>query len=180
VLRKEDISVDLTNKLSVQNYALGKAIEGVRLIEFDFHVDDGGDFHEIARIKNGVISSLEDFELKQINRSRFNPGLIKAFHLHFKQDEVWAVKPLDRMLVGLLDTRRGSKTEGAQMRFILGGGKSRLLYIPRGVAHGGAVLGRRPVDVLYLVNENFSSTDPDEWRLPWNLLGEEFWQVNRA
>lgn len=178
-LRKEDVSVDLTGKLWVQKYAPGRSIEGVRLIDFDFQVDDGGDFHEIARMRNGVIVGLESFELKQINRSRFNPGLVKAFHLHFKQDEVWVVHPLDRLLVGLVDVRKESRTESARMRFILGGGKSGMLYIPRGVVHGGAVLDHKPVDVFYLVNENFSSTDPDEWRLPWDLLGEDFWQIGR-
>lgn len=178
-LRKEDVTLDLIDKLSLQDYSPGRSIEGVRLIDFDFHVDDGGDFHEIARMRNGVIVGLEGFELKQINRSRFNPGLVKAFHLHLKQDEVWAVHPLDRLLVGLVDTRKGSKTEGTRMRFILGGGKSRMLYIPKGIAHGAAVLDEKPVDVLYLVNENFSPTDPDEWRLPWDLLGRDFWQIGK-
>jgi dTDP-4-dehydrorhamnose 3,5-epimerase len=178
-LRKEDVSSNVSGKLSLQEYKPGKLIKDVRLIDFDLHADDGGDFHEIARLKNGAISGLEAFELRQINRSRFNPGLVKAFHLHMKQDEVWAVHPLDRLLVGLLDVRKSSSTEGTGMRIILGGGKPRLLFIPLGVAHGGMVLDQKPIDVIYLANQNFSPTDPDEWRLPWNILGEDFWQIKK-
>ena len=108
-LRKEDVIPNLAKHLTLQEYKSTKMIEGVRLIEYDFHADDGGDFHELARLKNGLLTNLEAFELKQINRSRFNPGLIKAFHLHMKQDEVWAVHPLDRLLVGLVDTRKTPK-----------------------------------------------------------------------
>src|SRR5208337_3322177 len=179
-LRKEDVSPNLTNHLSLQEYEVSKSIDGVRLIEFNLHTDDGGDFYELARLKAGLITGLEGFELRQINRSRFNPGLIKAFHLHMLQDEIWSVHPLDRLLVGLLDARKGSKTEGLQMRFVLGGGKCNALYIPRGVAHGGMVLDNKPVDVVYLVNENFSASDPDEWRLPWNILGDEFWKIRKT
>jgi len=179
-LRKENVIPNLSKHLTLQEYKSTKMIEGVRLIEYDFHADDGGDFHEIARLKNGLVTSLEAFELKQINRSRFNPGLIKAFHLHMRQDEVWAVHPMDRLLVGLLDTRKGSKTKGLHMRLLLGAGKCRMLYIPKGVAHGGMVLDQKPVDVIYLVNQNFSPSEPDEWRLPWNLLGEEFWKITKG
>lgn len=66
------------------------------------------------------------------------------------------------------------------MRLVLGGGKCKMLYIPRGVAHGGMVLGQTPVAVIYLVNQQFSVEQPDEWRLPWNTLGEEFWQIMKG
>lgn len=179
-MRREDVSSKLLGHLTLQQYDPAKRIDGVRLVPFDFHTDDGGDFHEIARFKGGVARGLEDFELRQINRSRFNPGLVKAFHLHFKQDELWSVHPLDRLLVGLLDVRKSSGTEGVRMRIVLGGGKCNMLFIPKGVAHGGAVLDQKPVEVMYLVNQEFSPEDPDEWRLPWNLLGDDFWNISKG
>jgi len=179
-LRKEDLSSRILDHLVLQDYSPAKQIDGVRLIPLSLHVDDGGDFLEIARVNEGVIHEIGGFALRQINRSRFNPGLVKAFHLHMKQDEVWVVHPLDRLLVGLLDVRKGSRTEGIQMRIVLGGGNSRMLYIPKGVAHGGAVLGQVPVDVIYLVNQYFSGEDSDEWRLPWDLLGGDFWTIRKG
>ena len=176
---KSNASARVLKKLHVQKYTVSKAISGVRFIDFNFVSDDGGDFHEVLRLENGVAVNVEGFELRQINRSRFNPGLVKAFHLHFKQDEMWYVHPLDRLLVGLYDVRKGSTTEGESMRFVLGGGKPRALFIPKGVAHGGRVLGNSPVDVVYLVTEHFSKDQPDEWRLPWNVLGNDFWEIRK-
>ena len=176
---KDEISSHLRERLSRQDYKPSGIIDGVRLIDFEFHSDDGGDFYEIARLTNGLIASLGSFDLKQVNRSRFNPGLVKAFHLHLKQDEVWTIHPLDRLLVGLVDARNGSQTEGLQMRFVMGAGKCKMLHIPRGVAHGGMALDKKPVDVIYLLNQNFSPSDPDEWRLPWNILGNEFWEIHK-
>jgi len=179
-LDKPEISPKFESSISRQTYGKTKNIADVKLIDFNFFTDDGGDTHEIARIAGKYASFLTGFEIRQINRSRFNPGLVKAFHLHLNQDEVWAVHPLDRLLVGLLDARKGSQTEGLSMRLVLGGGKSKFLYIPRGVAHGGMVLGGNPVDVIYLVNQHFSVDNPDEWRLPWDILGKEFWEITKG
>lgn len=152
----------------------------MEFLDFNFFADEGGDFHEITRLTEGIASIVGGFEIRQINRSRFNPGLVKAFHLHLKQDEVWAVHPLDRLLVGLIDARKGSGTEGVSMRVVLGGGKAKLLFIPRGVAHGGMVLGINPIDVIYLVNQYFEKESPDEWRLNWNVLGDDFWGIKKG
>jgi len=178
-VKKNEVAEKFRKGLRRQEYKPSRVIDGVKLIDFDFHADDGGDFYEIARITNGVVSSLGSFGLKQINRSRFNPGLVKAFHVHLKQDELWAIHPLDRLLVGLVDAREDSKTEGLQMRLVMGAGKSKMLYVPRGVAHGGMALDQKPVDVIYLVNQTFSPSDPDEWRLPWDLLGSDFWNIRK-
>ena len=175
---KPEVSVKFERKITRQTYGNGKVIADVKLIDFSFYADDGGDFHEIARITRNKTNLLDGFEIRQINRSRFNPGLVKAFHLHLNQDEVWAVHPLDRLLVGLVDARSGTATEGVSMRVILGGGKTKFLYIPRGVAHGGMALEAKPVDVVYLMNENF--TGADELRLPWDLLGKGFWEIRKG
>jgi dTDP-4-dehydrorhamnose 3,5-epimerase len=174
-----DVSGDFASKLTRQEYGAAKTISGVKLIDFNLFADDGGDFHELARLNGGVLENIRGFEVRQINRSRFNPGLVKAFHLHMKQDEIWAVHPLDRLLLGLLDVRKGSETESKNMRVLMGGGKTKMIYVPRGVAHGATVLGDRPVDVIYLTNEQFSVRDSDEWRLPWDMLGADFWQIRK-
>jgi len=54
--------------------------------------------------------------------------------------------------------------------------------VPRGVAHGVANLGTEPQAILYAVDEYFSA-DPDrsdEWRLPWDHFGAEFWSMARG
>ena len=178
-MSKPSISDKFTDKLTRQTYEPKQTILGVQFIEFNLHSDDGGDFHELMRLSSGTAQNQPKFEVRQINRSRFNPGLVKAFHLHLKQDEIWAIHPMDRLLVGLIDARKGSQTESLQMRLILGAGKSRMLYIPRGIAHGGMVLGETPIDVIYMVNQQFSAEEPDEWRLPWDILGKDFWEIRK-
>jgi dTDP-4-dehydrorhamnose 3,5-epimerase-like enzyme len=177
-LDKPEVSAKFGTKVTRQTYEERKSVADVKLIDFNFYADDGGDFHEIARISGNTTNLLDGFQIRQINRSRFNPGLVKAFHLHLRQDEVWAVHPLDRLLVGLIDVRKGSATEGESMRLVLGGGKAKFLYIPRGVAHGGMALEGKPVDVVYIMNEHFSGQD--ELRLPWNTLGDDFWEIRKG
>jgi dTDP-4-dehydrorhamnose 3,5-epimerase len=63
------------------------------------------------------------------------------------------------------------------MRLVLGSGKARLLLIPRGVAHGVANLSSQPAAVIYFVNQAFNLERPDEHRLPYDLLGEDFWSI---
>ena len=86
------------------------------------------------------------------------------------------------MLVVLLDTRRGSPTEGARMRLVLGDGSSRLLRIPPGVAHGVRNLGTQPGRIIYFTDVHFSAEPAscDEGRLPWDFAGADVWEVVRG
>ena len=107
------------------------------------------------------------------------PGACKAFHLHHRQTDVWYVPPSDKLLMVLHDCRAGSPSEGATMRFMLGDGRSRLLRIPPGVAHGCTNLGREEATIIYFVDVQFDP-DPDqtdEGRIPWDFLGAEIWEV---
>ena len=104
------------------------------------------------------------------------PGTIKAWHLHSRQEDLWFIPPHDRCLIGLLDVREESETYKRSMRFVMGAGRARLLLIPRGVAHGIANLGNRPASMFYFVNRAFDREEPDEQRLSWDVLGEGFWR----
>ena len=68
------------------------------------------------------------------------------------------------------------------MRFVLGAGRARLLYIPRGVAHGCANPYRKLMTILYMVNKIWTS-DPktnDEYRIDYREFGEGFWEVAKG
>jgi dTDP-4-dehydrorhamnose 3,5-epimerase-like enzyme len=90
---------------------------------------------------------------------------------------VWFVPPTDRLLAGLVDIRADSRSTGVSTRVVLGGGKAQLLFIPRGIAHGVANLGVAPGAIFYFVNQLFDITDPDERRLPYDIVGEKFWNI---
>lgn len=160
-------------------YGGGSHIEGVQIISLQDCIIENSTFSEVMRLKNGIIATIPHFRVAQINRVCLLPGTIKAWHLHFKQNEIWYVHRSDRLIVGLWDIRKYSTSLGVVKRFSMGGGVSELLHIPYGVAHGSYVISDRPVDLYVFVSQRFNIKSPDEKRIPWNSLGDGFW-TNRT
>jgi dTDP-4-dehydrorhamnose 3,5-epimerase len=141
-------------------------------------VDDGGSFTEVVRFDEaGNLEAIPEFKVRQCSFSTVLPGSIKAFHLHFNQEDVWFIPPADRLLIGLIDLRAESPTYKTTMRFVMGGGRARLMYVPRGVAHGCANLWNAPSAVFYFVNQQFDINNADERRLSHDVVGEDFWKI---
>ncbi len=175
-LSLEDIDESVQPKIYTQDYSSKPIIEDVKIVTLKNYVGDEGDFSEIMRFKeNGELDSIPGFKIAQINRTRVFAGSIKAWHIHFKQDEIWYVPPHSHLFVGLWDVRKASKTFNQTMRINLGGTASHFLYIPKGVAHGSANFTNKPIELFYFVNETFNAHNPDEQRIPWNSIGIEFW-----
>jgi dTDP-4-dehydrorhamnose 3,5-epimerase len=55
----------------------------------------------------------------------------------------------------------------------------KLVYIPRGVAHGAANHMTHAAEILYFVSSHYNKDNPDEQRLPWDATGKEFWEIKR-
>jgi dTDP-4-dehydrorhamnose 3,5-epimerase len=180
-LSKDAIGTEFSGELSVQDYSKKVTIEGVQLINLNLFVDDGGALAEIVRLdEQGHLQILPEFKVRQSTYSQMLPGTIKAFHLHYNQEDVWFVVPTDRLLIGLFDARKDSPTFNKTMRFVLGAGRAQALYIPRGVAHGLANIGTQPANMIYFVNQCFDASNPDEHRLRWDILGEDFWEIRKG
>ena len=175
------LSKSAEEKYRLQEYGKTAAIDGVVFLELKRHHDDGGSMMELGRLASGRLDALPGFEVAQVNYSTLEPGAIKAFHVHRKQTDVWFVPPEDRVLLVLADVRAESPTSGTTQRVLLGGGSSRLVKIPPGVAHGCRNLGTLPARILYFTDLHFSP-DPgstDEGRLPWDMLGAAVWDMAR-
>ena len=172
---------ELAPRVQPQSYAERPVIDGVVLRPLERFVDDGGSFLEIIRLEAAAVQGNQDFVVHQINYSVLEPGTIKAFHLHEHQSEFWFVPPESRLLVGLLDARGRSSTPRTTMRLVLGDGQARMLFIPRGVAHGVANLWTAPAPMFYLTDRHFTPEPDrcDELRLPWDTLGAAFWERER-
>jgi dTDP-4-dehydrorhamnose 3,5-epimerase len=166
----------------VQSYAPRPTIDGVQIVELRRFADDGGAMTELGRLTDSALAGLSGFTVRQVNYSEIEPGAIKAFHLHARQTDVWFVPPTDRLLLVLLDVRKGSRTEGVSMRFMLGAGASRLVRIPPGVAHGARNMAAAPGRIIYFTDVHFSPdpADCDEGRLPWDHLGADVWDMTRG
>jgi dTDP-4-dehydrorhamnose 3,5-epimerase-like enzyme len=176
-LTPNDLDPARAERLTTQSYTRRPAIEGVKLIELKRFTEDGGSFTELLRVQKGAVSGLEGFEVAQVNYSDMEPGAIKAWHVHFRQEDLWFVPPVGKLLVGLLDLRKGSSSLDVSQRFVMGDGRAQLLLIPRGVAHGVANLSAQRQILMYFVNSAFCAEEPDEHRLDPFLLGRAFWEM---
>ncbi|MDO8471582.1 MAG: dTDP-4-dehydrorhamnose 3,5-epimerase family protein [bacterium] len=175
-MNSDNVIAKVKDKVTTQDYTPTTQITGVEILELKEFVDDGGSFLELARLQTGLLQAKPDFTVRQINFSLVQPGGIKAFHLHYNQNECWFVPPAQRLLLGLYDVRQDSATAEVTMRLALGGHKARLVFIPAGVAHGVANLENTAGNLIYLADQNFSLEQPDEQRLPYDILGADFWQ----
>lgn len=180
-LTKSNLQKEFTEKLTTQDYSKKPIINGVKIVELKTFTGEDGYFMELARLNDeNKILGIEEFQVKQASFSVIQPGGVKAWHLHLKQEDIWFVPPDSKLLVGLYDLRNDSITHGTQMRLTLGNHKSLLLLIPRGVAHGCANISTKPSSMFYLTNQHFDINSPDEYRLPWDNFGKYFWEMTKG
>ena len=180
-LSPQDIDPEYLEQVTTQSYAKKPVIEGVQVVPLNIFGAEDGYFLEMARLDGkGNLLALPDFNVRQISYSSVMPGGIKAWHIHYKQEDVWFIPPDSSVLLGLCDLRKDSPTCNTQMRLTLGNHKAQLVLIPRGVAHGCANVSGSPINMIYFTNEVFNSEDPDEHRLPWDFFGSDFWEVKNG
>ena len=116
-----------------------------------------------------ILRSDEDI-FRKFGQSTFtvaNMGIIKAFHFHEKQDDLWFVAT-GRAKIVLHDLRKDSKTYKKTQVEYAGAGDYKLILIPTGVAHGYQVLSREPVLLFYHTTEPYNREHPDEQRIPYD------------
>jgi len=180
ILTKNDLIGKMAKKISVQVYSPKPQIDGIQIIELKQHAGEDGTFEEIIRLDNkGMLQQFPSFKLRQMSRSLLLPKAVKAWHIHFKQEDIWYIPPQDHMLLGLWDLRKNSPTKEVQMRIVMGAGISKLVYIPRGVAHGILNLSDKTGTIIYFTNQQFDPQKPDEQRIPWDAAGANFWQPEK-
>lgn len=149
-------------------------IEGVRVKQLTKYCDDRGYFAELVRDDEPEL--LKRFGQASISMSY--PGVIKAFHYHDYQDDLWCF-PSGNAQVVLYDLRETSPSYGKTDVFYMGEENSILLLIPKGVAHGYRVLGQKPATIVYFTTESYNREKPDEKRIAWNDTEIGFdWKTN--
>lgn len=148
--------------------------EGVALFPLKKHRDDRGFFMEVVRF-----ASLKDenFTPQQVSISESGPGVVKAFHFHRRQSDLFC--PLHgKFRIVLLDAREGA-THGHGYSIFTDAEKPFLLHIPPGVAHGYEVLDGSPGLMLYVMNREYDPSD--ECRAEWDDPAIAFpWKSDHA
>ena len=126
------------------------------------HSDDRGYFREVLRE--------DDHLLRRFGQTSFTktyPGVVKAFHWHEDQDDIWYVADGMAQVV-LYDRRPDSPTKGLTQVVYAGEDNPVIILIPAGIAHGYQVLGNKPVMLFYHVTKVYDPKNPDEQRLPFD------------
>ena len=157
------------------------ALSEVKRISLDVFYDQRGFFCERFRADKLVALGL-DVAFVQVNHSRSVPGVIRG--LHFQH------APAQGKLIGVthgavldvaVDVRPGSPDFGMSVAIELSEENAEMLWIPPGFAHGFAVLGNRPADVVYYVTALYNGAGESGIRLDDPALGID-WPIplNRA
>lgn len=121
-------------------------IDGVVIIEPEVFGDDRGYFFE-SFSERDFNSMVREVRFVQDNESKSRLGVLRGLHF---QKPPFAQSKLVRVVAGsvldvAVDIRKGSPTFGRHVAVELTGDNRRQLFIPRGFAHGFAVLSREAV-----------------------------------
>ena len=138
------------------------ALQGVQIKHLVRHCDERGYLLEVLRDDDEL---LERFG--QTTYTMTYPGVIKAFHWHKKQYDLWYVAMGEARVV-LYDLREESPTYRKIQVIYAGEHKPLLIVIPPGVAHGYQVLGDKPVGLFYHTTRSYDPSDPDEERIAYD------------
>ena len=147
-------------------------IDGVKIKEIKKHFDDRGFFAEIIKFGEDTFK-----EIKQTSYTETYPGVIKAFHWHKQQFDIWfPVKGSIRIV--LYDLREDSPTYKETQVIYAGEDNPLVVLIPPGVAHGYQVLGSEKAGLFYHTSDAYNPNEPDEFRIPFDDKKINFdWQI---
>lgn len=141
-------------------------IPGVVIIEPRVFEDARGYFFESYN-KKDFDAQLRPVDFVQDNESRSTYGVVRGLHYQKgRHSQSKLVRVLQgRVLDIAVDIRRGSPTFGKHVAVELSGENKRQLFIPRGFAHGFAVLS--PEAVFQYKCDNFYAPQA-EGAIAWN------------
>jgi dTDP-4-dehydrorhamnose 3,5-epimerase len=150
-------------------------IDGVIIKKVVSHHDDRGFFAELVKSGEPTFKSV-----LQTSYAETYPGIVKAFHWHKRQWDIWAVVKGSARVV-LHDLRDDSPTKGGTQVVFTGEKDMKVIAIPPGVAHGYQVLGDATMGIVYHTSEAYDPKDPDEERIPFDdpAIGFDWQAKNR-
>lgn len=106
----------------------------------------------------------------QVNYSQLDPNVIKAFHLHRKQDDyVVCLEGKVKLIVAEEDWSGVSEV-------ILDEFSPKTCHIPKNTWHGYKAFDKG-AKILYYCTREYDGDFPDEERAPWYAIGKEIWDI---
>jgi len=110
----------------------------------------------------------------QMNFSMMYPGVIKAWHRHQEQTDMW-IGLTGNLKVGVYC----EKTQRKWLSFI-GAKRPGVMIIPPPLWHGVATVGHEPGGLLYYVTHTYDPAHPDEERRAHDSVADFPWTVRHG
>ena len=137
-------------------------IKGVSVKKLNFICDERGRLMEILRKDDAIFE-----KFGQVYITTAYPNVIKAWHLHKKQDDfITCIKGMIKLV--LFDGRENSKTFKEVDEFFVGDFNPVLVKIPKGVWHGFKCVSKDEAILVNIPTEKYNRKRPDEFRLPFD------------
>ncbi|MCM8764697.1 MAG: dTDP-4-dehydrorhamnose 3,5-epimerase family protein [Candidatus Omnitrophica bacterium] len=137
-------------------------IQGVKIKRLNYVADDRGRLLEILRSDDDIFE-----KFGQVYITTCYPGVIKAWHLHKKQNDNMVVISGMAKIV-LYDQREKSQTYGEINEFISGDYNPLLIHIPVNIFHGFTCISNEEAILLNIPTLPYNHSRPDEYRLPFD------------
>ena len=163
---------------------LSTPFAGLKIVQLKIYHDNRGFF--VERFNKKLFQELGlPVDYFQDNHSLSTPNVIRGLHFQNNPSQAKLVGCLrGKILDVAVDIRKDSPTLGKYFSIELSGENGKLLFIPEGFAHGFAVLGDEPADVMYKVDNQFSKegdggirfNDPDlkiDWQIANPIISDK-------
>jgi dTDP-4-dehydrorhamnose 3,5-epimerase len=153
-------------------------IADIIIIEPEVFTDERGYFVETFREDKLEEAIGHRIDFVQDNESKSSFGVLRGLHFQLPP---FAQSKLVRVITGkildvVVDIRKGSPTFGKYMSVELSGENKRMLFIPRGFAHGFVVLSEEVI-LAYKV-DNYYSKESDRGIAYNDPVLNIDWQIN--
>jgi dTDP-4-dehydrorhamnose 3,5-epimerase len=140
-------------------------LSGIVLIEPEIHDDARGYFLEVFQERRFAEAGIAE-RFVQDNQSHSKKGVLRGLHYQVGREQGKLIRVLQGMIFDVVvDVRPGSKSFGKWFGVTLAATDSKMIWIPKGFAHGFYTLSET-ADVAYKVTEFYSP--PDDRTLLWN------------
>jgi dTDP-4-dehydrorhamnose 3,5-epimerase len=153
-------------------------LQGVVVIEPEVFSDVRGYFLETYNARRFAEAGINE-GFVQDNQSHSKRGVLRGLHYQVEQEQGKLIRVLSGEIFDVVvDLRPGSSTFGKWSGFNLSGTEKKLIWIPKGLAHGFYTLSET-AEVVYKVTEFYAPqhertllwNDPD-LGIHWPLRGE--------
>lgn len=136
-----------------------KFIDGVRTKQLRVIPDERGYLMEMLRCDDEMF-----VRFGQVYLTVAFPGVVKGWHYHKRQDDIFVViKGMIKLV--LYDQRGDSSTCKLINELFIGERNPILVTIPAGVVHGFKGIGVEPAYLINLPTEPYDYSNPDEFRI---------------